>query len=99
MNMTRNGALCNDAGEIGAHEFEKIMRGEVITYLQVFLSLQFIVASDSRSSLFLLSYRSQMFLPGVCEGRFIIQAENLTFLWRFIKAKCVRGESVPRIQC
>jgi hypothetical protein len=51
--MTRNGALCNDAGEIGAHEFEKIMRGEVITYLQVFLSLQFIVASDSKSLLVL----------------------------------------------
>ena len=35
VNMTHNGALCNAAGEIGAQEFEKIMRGEVITYLQV----------------------------------------------------------------
>jgi hypothetical protein len=36
MDMTRNGALCNAAGEIGAQEFETIMRGEIITYLQVF---------------------------------------------------------------
>jgi hypothetical protein len=32
--MTRNGALCNEAGEIGAREFESIMRGEIVTYLQ-----------------------------------------------------------------
>jgi hypothetical protein len=35
VDMTHNGALCNAAGEIGAREFEAIMRGEVITYLQV----------------------------------------------------------------
>ena len=38
--MTRNGALCNAAGEIGLREFESIMRGEVITYLQVGLARQ-----------------------------------------------------------
>jgi hypothetical protein len=75
MNMTRDGTLCNDAGEIGAHEFEKIMRGEVITYLQVLLSLQFIVASDSKSSLFFRSDRRRMLPPGVCERR--ICAKNL----------------------
>ncbi len=35
VDMTSNGALCNAAGEIGAREFETIMRGEVTTYLQV----------------------------------------------------------------
>jgi hypothetical protein len=35
VDMTRNGALCNAAGEIGELEFETIMRGEIITYLQV----------------------------------------------------------------
>ncbi len=35
MDMTRNGALCNAAGEIGLREFETIMRGEVYAYLQV----------------------------------------------------------------
>jgi hypothetical protein len=35
MDMTRNGALCNEAGEIGAREFETILRGEIITYIQV----------------------------------------------------------------
>ena len=35
MDMTCNGALCNAAGEIGALEFETILRGEIITYLQV----------------------------------------------------------------
>jgi hypothetical protein len=35
VDMTRNGALCNAAGEIGAREFEAILRGEIITYLQV----------------------------------------------------------------
>ena len=35
VDMTRNGELCNAAGEIGSQEFESIMRGEVITYLQV----------------------------------------------------------------
>ncbi len=38
MDMTRNGALCNAAGEIGSLEFESIMRGEVIAYLQVRIS-------------------------------------------------------------
>ena len=35
MDMSRNGALCNASGEIGAREFEAIMRGEVVTYIQV----------------------------------------------------------------
>jgi hypothetical protein len=35
VDMTRNGALCNAAGEIGSREFESIMRGEVVAYLQV----------------------------------------------------------------
>jgi hypothetical protein len=35
MHMTRNGALCNEAGEIGAREFETILRGEITTYIQV----------------------------------------------------------------
>ena len=35
MDMTRNGALCNEASEIGAREFETILRGEIITYIQV----------------------------------------------------------------
>ena len=35
VDMTRNGALCNAAGEIGAGEFEAIMRGEVVAYLQL----------------------------------------------------------------
>ena len=38
VNMTRNGALCNAAGEIGAREFEAILRGDVITYLQVMVT-------------------------------------------------------------
>ena len=43
VDMTRNGALCNAAGEIGAREFETIMRGEVITYLQVLLFLRYAI--------------------------------------------------------
>jgi hypothetical protein len=35
MDMTHNGSLCNEAGEIGAREFETILRGEIITYIQV----------------------------------------------------------------
>ena len=37
VDMTRNGALCNAAGEIGAREFEAIMRADVIAYIQVVL--------------------------------------------------------------
>jgi hypothetical protein len=40
VDMTRNGELCNAAGEIGAQEFEKIMRGELITYVQVLNALE-----------------------------------------------------------
>ncbi len=35
LDMTRNGELCNADGEIGSQEFESIMRGEIIAYLQV----------------------------------------------------------------
>jgi hypothetical protein len=35
VDMTRNGELCIATGEIGSQEFESIMRGEIITYLQV----------------------------------------------------------------
>jgi hypothetical protein len=35
MDMTKNGELCNENGGIGSREFESIMRGELIAYIQV----------------------------------------------------------------
>ena len=35
VDMTCNGELCNAEGGIGSREFESIMRGELIAYLQV----------------------------------------------------------------
>ncbi len=35
VDMTNNGELCNANGGIGSREFESIMRGELIAYIQV----------------------------------------------------------------
>ena len=61
VNMTRNGALCNAAGEIGAQEFEKIMRGEVMTYLQVLVQACWFKVADQPLFAWLFPHHPELY--------------------------------------